>query len=124
LLQADLCERGSQGTVPSAPRKALLHAHPDPALIVAKLLSRLQGISAPIVGAAAENASLFLVYNKIQELIRSASRPGHTIFGSPIASLENGEPLSEKARGKRREMSMGELAMAAGMAGAFASFVL
>jgi len=84
----------------------------------------LQGVSAPIVGAAAENACLFLIYNKIQEVIRTASRPGHTIFGSPIAALEGPEFLSEKARGKRREMSMGELAMAAGMAGAFASFVL
>ena len=38
--------------------------------------------------------------------------------------MGRGLGLSEKARGKRREMSMGELALAAGMAGAFASFVL
>jgi len=84
-----------------------------------------QGVSAPIVGAAAENACLFLIYNRIQEIIRNNSRAGHTIFGSPIVvDPEEGGFLSEKARGKRREMSMGELAMAAGMAGAFASFVL
>jgi hypothetical protein len=34
------------------------------------------------------------------------------------------EGLSEKAWGKKREMSMGELALAAATAGACASFVL
>jgi len=68
-----------------------------------------RGVSMPLVGAAAENACLFLVYNKCQDVIRAVS--GST-------------SLSEKARGKRRELTIGEKALAAGAAGASASFIL
>ncbi|KAL7419394.1 mitochondrial ornithine carrier protein [Cryptotrichosporon argae] len=64
-----------------------------------------RGISAPIVGAACENASLFLMYNKCQAVI-VALRPGDSVAG------------------KRRELSIGELMVAAAGAGAVASFVL
>ncbi|KAK4684864.1 hypothetical protein P7C73_g5302, partial [Tremellales sp. Uapishka_1] len=64
-----------------------------------------RGLSAPLVGAASENACLFLVYNKCQALIRHLS-PGDT----PVGTI--------------RELSTGELAIAAGAAGAAASFVL
>ena len=60
----------------------------------------------PLVGAAAENACLFLVYNKIQDLLVSL------------------DPVSEKVRGKRRETSIGELGVSAAGAGAAASFIL
>ncbi|KAK8847526.1 hypothetical protein IAR55_005384 [Kwoniella newhampshirensis] len=61
-----------------------------------------RGISAPIVGAACENAVLFLCYNKCK---------------SAIVALR-----SDKSRG--RELSMPETALAAAGAGATASFVL
>jgi mitochondrial ornithine carrier protein len=64
----------------------------------------------PLIGAAAENATLFLVYNKCQDAIRSISG-GNVI-------------KSEKSLGKRRELSIGEKALAAAGAGAAASFVL
>ncbi|WWD21617.1 hypothetical protein CI109_106103 [Kwoniella shandongensis] len=61
-----------------------------------------RGISAPIVGAACENAVLFLCYNKCK---------------AAIVALR-----SDKSRG--RELSMPETALAAAGAGATASFVL
>lgn len=70
-----------------------------------------EGISAPIVGAAVENATLFLVYEKCQAAI-VALNPG------------KGGGVSEKVLGKRREMSIGEMALAGGGAGAVTSFVL
>lgn len=72
-----------------------------------------QGLSAPLFGAACENATLFLVYNKCQDLI---------VATNPFGSTEHG--LSEKAKGKRRELSTPELALAAAGAGSVASFVL
>ncbi|ORX33972.1 mitochondrial carrier domain-containing protein [Kockovaella imperatae] len=69
-----------------------------------------RGLSMPVIGAMAENATLFLVYNKCQDAIvaASSSSPG----------------VSEKVLGKRRELSTPELALAAGAAGACASFIL
>jgi hypothetical protein len=60
-----------------------------------------QGLPAPVVGAMAENAFLFLCYNQLQSLIRLAS----------------GIPAGQK-------LSLSQLAMAAGGAGAVASFLL
>ncbi|KAL1413414.1 mitochondrial ornithine carrier protein [Vanrija albida] len=62
-----------------------------------------RGISAPIAGAAAENASLFFIYNKAQAAIL-ALRPG------PDGGL--------------RELTTMELGVAGAAAGAFTSFVL
>jgi mitochondrial ornithine carrier protein len=62
----------------------------------------------PIIGAMAENATLFVIYNRTQTLIRSMSAP------SP--SHSPGEPLAP--------MSLPQLAAAAGCAGAVASFIL
>lgn len=61
----------------------------------------------PIVGAATENACLFLVYNKMQDLIRHVNpiQPGVLI-------------------GTRRELATPEKALAAAAAGAAASFIL
>lgn len=81
----------------------------------------------PILGAAAENATLFLVYNKCQDLIirlnphTPTERSTDPIAGSMLADEEH---MSEKKKGKRRELSNGELAVAAAGAGAAASFVL
>ena len=72
-----------------------------------------QGLSAPLFGAACENATLFLVYNKFQDLIVASGQSGLAEHG-----------LSEKAKGKRRELTTPELAMAAAGAGSVASFVL
>jgi hypothetical protein len=44
--------------------------------------------------------------------------------GSSLAYDALGDGLSEKARGKRRELSTGELSIAAAGAGAAASFIL
>ena len=66
----------------------------------------------------AENAALFMVYNRIQDLIRSMSSPGHSLFGSRLA------PGETKLVAGKRELGMGELALAAGAAGAVTSFVL
>lgn len=74
------------------------------------LTEHMQGISAPIVGAAFENATLFLAYANLQRAILSLN-PGDT-------------PLSEKAKGKQRELSLGEKALAGAGAGTAASFVL
>ncbi|KAG8802841.1 hypothetical protein FRC16_008562 [Serendipita sp. 398] len=60
-----------------------------------------RGLPAPVVGAMAENASLFLCYNQLQALIRTSS------------NHPAGQPLS-----------LGQLAIAAGGAGAVASFLL
>ncbi len=65
-----------------------------------------QGISAPIVGAALENATLFLVYEKCQRAI--------TYFS----------PLESSALGTKRDFSTAELALAGAGAGAVTSFVL
>lgn len=61
----------------------------------------MQGLPAPIVGAMAENASLFLAYNELQNAIRWALA----------------KPLHE-------EFSLGQLAVAAAGAGAITSFFL
>ncbi|ORY20912.1 mitochondrial carrier domain-containing protein [Naematelia encephala] len=69
-----------------------------------------RGISAPIVGAACENASLFLVYNRLQNLIlylRPENDQSAIIGGT-----------------SRRELSTPELALAAAGAGSAASFVM
>lgn len=71
-----------------------------------------QGVSAPLVGAACENACLFLTYNKFQDIILNI-RP--TVGG--IVEVADGTP-------RRRELTLGELALAAGAAGAAASFLL
>ncbi|KAG8755315.1 hypothetical protein FRC14_004145, partial [Serendipita sp. 396] len=60
-----------------------------------------RGSPAPVIGAMAENASLFLCYNQLQALIQTSSN-------HPV-----GQPLS-----------LGQLAIAAGGAGAVASFLL
>ena len=60
-----------------------------------------QGLPAPIVGAMAENASLFLSYNELQNLMR----------------FSTGKSLHES-------LSLGELAVAAAGAGAITSFFL
>lgn len=81
----------------------------------------------PILGAAAENATLFLVYNKVQDLIiRLNPHPATSHASDPLAGsvLADEAHMSEKKKGKRRELSVGELAMAAAGAGAAASFVL
>jgi len=64
----------------------------------------IQGLSAPIVGAAAENACLFLVYNQCQRLITFAR-----------GSDPNTPP---------EDKGLDELALAAAGAGAVASFIL
>ena len=88
---------------------------------------RSQGISMPILGAAAENATLFLVYNKCQDAIVYLNPHGTSLRSSdPLSGsvLADEEHMSAKKRGKRRELSNGELAIAAAGAGAAASFVL
>lgn len=64
-----------------------------------------QGISAPIVGAAMENATLFLVYEKCQRAI---------LYFSPF----------DNSLGKKQEFSTPQLALAGAGAGAVTSFVL
>ncbi|RXK40936.1 mitochondrial ornithine carrier protein [Tremella mesenterica] len=66
-----------------------------------------RGLSAPLLGAACENACLFLVYGKTQNIILHF-RPGETTD----TSLE------------KRQLSQAELALAAAAAGAVTSFVL
>ncbi|WWC68072.1 uncharacterized protein I206_101991 [Kwoniella pini CBS 10737] len=70
-----------------------------------------RGLTAPLVGAACENATLFLCYNKWKELILSV-RP--ELPGSD----------TRKGKGKARELTTAELAIAGGGAGFMASFVL
>jgi len=70
-----------------------------------------QGLSAPVFGAAMENATLFLVYEKCSSAIVAYS-------STPSSSL------SEKALGKRRALSVPEMALAGGGAGLATSFVL
>ena len=60
-----------------------------------------QGLPAPILGAMAENASIFFTFNEIQELIRHVTN----------------RPLSEKA-------ALPQLALAAAGAGCVTSFFL
>ncbi|KAK1921664.1 mitochondrial carrier domain-containing protein [Papiliotrema laurentii] len=64
-----------------------------------------RGISAPIVGAAMENATLFLVYEKCQRAI---------LYFSPF----------DNSLGKKQEFSTPQLALAGAGAGAVTSFVL
>ena len=61
----------------------------------------VQGLPAPIVGAMAENASLFWGYTELQRVIR----------------WWTGMPLSQN-------LSLGQLALAGGGAGCLTSFVL
>jgi ornithine carrier protein len=77
-------------------------------------MANAQGISAPIVGAALENATLFLVYAKCQAAILALNPTGS---GSGLS-------LSDKALGKRRELSTPEMALAGAGAGFVTSFVL
>ena len=64
-------------------------------------ISMVQGLPAPIVGAMAENASLFWSYTEIQNAIRWTT----------------GTPLTQ-------QLSLGQLACAGAGAGAITSFVL
>ncbi|GHJ83912.1 hypothetical protein NliqN6_0314 [Naganishia liquefaciens] len=73
-----------------------------------------RGVSAPLVGAACENACLFLTYNKFQDIIITI-RP--TVGGDSDHASADGQK-------GRRQLTLGELAMAAGAAGAAASFLL
>ncbi|WWC59575.1 uncharacterized protein I303_102132 [Kwoniella dejecticola CBS 10117] len=78
------------------------------------LFGLYRGLTAPLVGAACENATLFLCYNKWKELIL-AVRP----------ELPNsGDIRQGKGKGKARELTTAELAVAGGGAGFMASFVL
>ncbi|KAI5453625.1 mitochondrial ornithine carrier protein [Naganishia albida] len=71
-----------------------------------------RGVSAPLVGAACENACLFLTYNKFQDIILN------------IRPTIGGGPGSVDGKSRRRDLTLGELALAAGAAGAAASFLL
>ncbi|CED83602.1 Mitochondrial carnitine-acylcarnitine carrier protein [Phaffia rhodozyma] len=64
-----------------------------------------RGLSAPVVGASVENATLFLVYNQIQKAITSFKGDTGSANAPEVASI-------------------GELAIAAAGAGFIASFVL
>ena len=67
----------------------------------AEVLSFAQGLPAPIVGAMAENASLFWTYTELQRAIRRAT-----------------------AHPSYEELSLGQLALAGAGAGSITSFVL
>ncbi|KAK4693106.1 hypothetical protein P7C70_g8992, partial [Phenoliferia sp. Uapishka_3] len=68
-----------------------------------------RGVSMPIGGAMAENATLFLVYNNTQNLLRHLSPP------NPSSSFDNTTTAP---------LPIGQLAISAALAGACASFVL
>ena len=68
-------------------------------------LSRAQGLSMPLVGAMAENATLFVVYNQTQALLRHMR---------PVSFVEE----------RVAEVPIGEIVVAGAAAGAAASFVL
>ncbi|WRT64638.1 uncharacterized protein IL334_001572 [Kwoniella shivajii] len=68
-----------------------------------------RGLTAPLIGAACENATLFVCYNKWKDLIVTL-RP-------EIPGLISG-------KGKARELTTPEIAIAGGGAGFMASFVL
>ncbi|GAA5896301.1 hypothetical protein JCM6882_000976 [Rhodosporidiobolus microsporus] len=70
------------------------------------LLAFWKGVSMPVGGAMAENATLFVVYNQSQALLRH-------FFPPPPASDPNDPPIS-----------IPQIATAAALAGAAASFVL
>ncbi|WWC86780.1 uncharacterized protein L201_001659 [Kwoniella dendrophila CBS 6074] len=70
-----------------------------------------RGLTAPLIGAACENATLFVCYNKWKDLIL-AVRP-------EVSGLDGG-----KGKGKSRELTTAELAIAGGGAGFMASYVL
>ncbi|WVF69685.1 hypothetical protein IAT40_004464 [Kwoniella sp. CBS 6097] len=74
-----------------------------------------RGLSAPLAGAAMENATLFVCYNKWKDLLLAINSDG-SAAGSGVGA--------GKGKGKAREMTMGELAIAGGGAGFMASFVL
>ena len=83
----------------------------------------------PVMGAACENATLFLVYNKCQDLIvalrpEPSSEASSSRISDPAGDYQDVSGLSEKAKGKRRQLSTGEKAIAAAAAGAAASFIL
>lgn len=111
LLSPDVGKRrmeGSiQGTCYSMPLGTIIQLDSS-----SSVWSLEQGVSAPLVGAACENACLFLTYNKFQDIILNI-RP--TVGG--VAEVVDGKP-------RRRELTLGELALAAGAAGAAASFLL
>jgi hypothetical protein len=65
------------------------------------ILASVKGIPAPIVGAMAENSTLFLSYREIQNIIRQT----------------NNTPLAV-------DLSLPQLALAAAVAGTITSFVL
>lgn len=73
-------------------------------LLTRTCFPRLQGLSAPIFGAAVENASLFFIYNRIQGTILAARGAG--------------------ANFDKAEATIGELAVSAAGAGAVSSFLL
>ncbi|WVW78310.1 hypothetical protein I302_100264 [Kwoniella bestiolae CBS 10118] len=72
-----------------------------------------RGLTAPLVGAACENATLFLCYNKWKDVIL-AVRP----------ELPGSSSVGGSFKGKNRELTTAELAVAGGGAGFMASFVL
>ncbi|WWD00699.1 hypothetical protein V866_007634 [Kwoniella sp. B9012] len=74
-------------------------------------LGLYRGLTAPLLGAACENATLFLCYNKWKDLILTVRPEIHGIG-------------SGSQKGKARELTTAELAIAGGGAGFMASFVL
>jgi hypothetical protein len=117
LFQSDIQEGGCEGFVPGTsglpysgvsyidgeqPREEIVGESRDSRRLIN------QGISAPIIGAAAENASLFMVYGKCQELIT------HFKPTSPISPSSGGGG----------QLGIGELMLAGAGAGAVTSFVL
>lgn len=70
--------------------------------------SGLQGVSMPVLGAMAENATLFVVYNQSQAALKRLFPP------PPLADPNNDAP----------HLSIPQTATAAALAGAAASFVL
>lgn len=71
-------------------------------------LPELQGVSMPVLGAMAENATLFVVYNQSQAALKRLFPP------PPLAGPTNDAP----------HLSIPQTATAAALAGAAASFVL
>ncbi|KZO98457.1 putative mitochondrial amino acid transporter ARG-13 [Calocera viscosa TUFC12733] len=70
-----------------------------------------RGLPAPIVGAMAENAVLFLANGQLQDLVRM-------VYGLPIYERTSDGSI------RPTQLSLGQVAMAAAGAGAITSFVL